>query len=67
MWKTGLNDDKEKMDFLLNSISFLIAANLAQNCVDLGLHYKSFTIVIYNHNDSGQYYKTIMMKDLLTR
>jgi hypothetical protein len=23
-----------------------------------GMYYKSFTIVIYNHNDSGQYYKT---------
>jgi len=23
-----------------------------------GLHYKSLTIVIYNGNDSGQYYKT---------
>ncbi len=22
------------------------------------LYYKCFTIVIYNHNDSGQYYKT---------
>ncbi len=23
-----------------------------------GLYYKCFTIVIFNHNDSGQYYKT---------
>jgi hypothetical protein len=23
-----------------------------------GLYYKSFTIVIYNRNDSGQYYKS---------
>ncbi len=23
-----------------------------------GLYYKCFTIVIYDHNDSGQYYKT---------
>jgi hypothetical protein len=23
-----------------------------------GLYYKCFTIVIYNRNDSGQYYKT---------
>jgi hypothetical protein len=23
-----------------------------------GLYYKCFTIVIYNYNDSGQYYKT---------
>jgi hypothetical protein len=26
-----------------------------------GLCYKSFTIVIYDCNDSGQYYKTIIM------
>ncbi len=26
-----------------------------QSC---GLYYKCFTIVIYDHNDSGQYYKT---------
>ncbi len=24
-----------------------------------GLYYKSFTIIIYDHNDSGQYYKTM--------
>ncbi len=24
-----------------------------------GLYYKSFTIIIYNCNDSGQYYKTM--------
>jgi hypothetical protein len=23
-----------------------------------GLYYKCFTIIIYDHNDSGQYYKT---------
>jgi hypothetical protein len=28
----------------------------AANC---GLYYKSFMIVIYDRNDSGQYYKTI--------
>ncbi len=26
-----------------------------------GLYYKSFAIVIYDHNDSGQYYKTMIM------
>ncbi len=26
-----------------------------------GLYYKSFTIIIYNHNDRGQYYKTMIM------
>ncbi len=25
-----------------------------------GMYYKSFTIVIYDHNDSGQYYKTMI-------
>ena len=25
------------------------------------LYYKSFTIVIYDRNDSGQYYKTMML------
>ncbi len=25
-----------------------------------GLYYKSFTIVIYDCNDSGQYYKTVI-------
>jgi hypothetical protein len=29
--------------------------NKFENC---GLYYKSFTIVIYDRNDSGQYYKT---------
>jgi hypothetical protein len=26
-----------------------------------GLYYKCFTIVIYDRNDSGQYYKTTIM------
>jgi len=26
-----------------------------------GLYYKSFTIVIYDHNDSGQNYKTTIL------
>jgi hypothetical protein len=26
-----------------------------------GLYYKSFTIVIYDRNDSSQYYKTMIM------
>jgi hypothetical protein len=25
------------------------------------MYYESFTIVIYNYNDSGQYYKTTIM------
>ncbi len=29
--------------------------------VTSGLYYKCFTIVIYNRNDSGQYYKTTIM------
>ncbi len=31
------------------------------NIVTCGLYYKCFTIVIYNHNDSDQYYKTRIM------
>jgi hypothetical protein len=26
-----------------------------------GLYYKCFTIIIYDRNDSGQYYKTTIM------
>jgi hypothetical protein len=29
--------------------------------VPCGLYYKYFTIVIYDHNDSGQYYKAKIM------
>ncbi len=29
-----------------------------------GLHYKSFTIIIYNCNDSGLYYKTTIVSNL---
>jgi hypothetical protein len=29
-----------------------------------GLYYKYFTIVIYNHNDSGLYYKTTILAKL---
>jgi hypothetical protein len=33
-----------------------------------GLYYKSFMIVIYNHNDNGLYYKTMIIANLaLTR
>ncbi len=28
------------------------------------LYYKSFTIIIYNHNDSGLYYKTMIQANL---
>jgi hypothetical protein len=31
-----------------------------------GLYYKSFTIVIYNHNDNGLYYKTTIIANLTT-
>jgi hypothetical protein len=33
---------------------------LTIDSVTSGLYYKSFTIVIYNCNDSSQYYKTII-------
>ncbi len=29
--------------------------------VSNGLYFKSFTIVTYDHNDSGQYYKTVII------
>ncbi len=29
--------------------------------ISSGLYYQFFMIVIYNHNDSGQYYKTTIM------
>jgi hypothetical protein len=33
---------------------------MAKNFLACGLYYKSFTIVIYNGIDSGQYYKTMI-------
>ncbi len=30
-------------------------------CLTSGLYYKSFKIVIYDHNDSGLYYKATML------
>ncbi len=52
---------------LLKLDSRRIAISWSKICVqsssdlDCGLYYKSFTIVIYNCNDSGQYYETIIM------
>ncbi len=34
---------------------------ITQNEWNSGLYYKSFTIVIYDNIDSGQYYKTMIM------
>jgi hypothetical protein len=39
-------------------ISYLFSSSSLTSC---GLYYKCFTIIIYNHNDSGQYYKTTIM------
>jgi hypothetical protein len=36
-------------------------SSLATVLATSGLYYKSFTIVIYDRNDSGQYHKTIML------
>jgi hypothetical protein len=36
---------------------FLGTISLIDIC---GLHYKSFTILIYDHNEIGQYYKTMI-------
>jgi hypothetical protein len=33
---------------------------MAKNFLACGLYYKSFTIVIYDRIDSGQYYKTMI-------
>ncbi len=34
--------------------------------ISCGLYYKSFTIVIYDHNDNGLYYKTTIVANLTT-
>ena len=34
--------------------------------VPCGLYYKSFTIIIYNRNDNGLYYKTMIVANLTT-
>ncbi len=41
----------------LMTFEFLTKKSLLKKSTS-GLYYKCFTIVIYNHNDSGQYYKT---------
>jgi len=42
----------------------LVAEKKFYNCDTCGLYYKSFTIVIYNHNDNGLYYKTTIIANL---
>ncbi len=37
---------------------FMIFFRYGASC---GLYYKYFTIIIYNHNDSGQYYKSTIV------
>jgi hypothetical protein len=34
--------------------------------VPCGLYYKSFTIIIYDRNDNGLYYKTMIISNLTT-
>ncbi len=56
---------------------YFVTVKTGNNCQRLygsivfsGLYYKQVTIVIYNHNDSGQYYKTtitIIIDDLQLR
>ncbi len=38
-----------------NKLSNLVVIEICE------LHYKSFTIITYDYNDSGQYYKTTIM------
>ncbi len=40
---------------------FWLSEILDSNC---GLYYKSLTIVLYNHNDNGLYYKTTIVANL---
>ncbi len=44
-----------------SSLLGLIISDRGKKFYDIdtgGLYYKCFTIIIYDHNDSGQYYKT---------
>ncbi len=47
----------------MSEIERLIQArlHLELKTITSGLYYKSFTIVIYDRIDSGQYYKTMIM------
>jgi hypothetical protein len=53
---TDVRDEKARV-FVIGKPSqhSLILLTLSPTC---GLYYKSFTIVTYDRNDSGQYYKT---------
>jgi hypothetical protein len=52
---TGLNYDRK---------SFILPASFHLNIKCCGLYYKSFTVVIYNLNDNGLYYKTMIVANL---
>jgi hypothetical protein len=43
------------------NVSVLDTSTFSLSCLSCALYYKCFTIVIYDHNDSGQYYKTTIM------
>jgi hypothetical protein len=46
---------------------YFLAFHLSVARIICGLYYKCFTIIIYDRNDSGQYYKTmIVVKAILS-
>jgi hypothetical protein len=61
--KRGFERMKREKEKTINlKKSFFVAEKSSQAIPHLlhtsGLYYKTFTIVIYNRNDSGQYYNT---------
>ncbi len=47
-----------RADLSLEKLIFAPKQCLTEEVGSCGLYYKQVTIVIYDHNDSGQYYKT---------
>ncbi len=48
------------------SLTLASVVNYNRNCHTNDQYYKSFTVVIYNRNDNGLYYKTIIVANLIT-
>ncbi len=48
------------------SLALASVVNYNRKCRTNGQYYKSFTIVIYNRNDNGLYYKTMIVANLTT-
>ncbi len=51
-------EDKPVMNF--SQTGFMIFCNFYFQMENSGLYYKRFTIIIYDRNDSSQYYKTMI-------